>query len=82
MEIYAIYLLGIFTEVAADGQLRRLSSRPGKNYNRWSIPRSQYNEYILIKRRRKLTADSSAGRPDFDDFLAPFNIMHADAKSW
>jgi thiol-disulfide isomerase/thioredoxin len=24
-------------------------SRPGKNYNRWSIPRSQYNEYVLAK---------------------------------
>jgi thiol-disulfide isomerase/thioredoxin len=24
-------------------------SSPGKNYSRWSIPRSQYNEYVLAK---------------------------------
>jgi thiol-disulfide isomerase/thioredoxin len=24
-------------------------SRPGENYNRWSIPRSQYNVYVLAK---------------------------------
>jgi thiol-disulfide isomerase/thioredoxin len=39
-------------------------SRSGKNYNRWSIPRSQYNEYVLAKGDQIDTTQVPEGRKD------------------
>ncbi len=39
-------------------------SRPGKNYNRWSIPRSQYNEYVLTKGGEIDTTQVPEGQTD------------------
>lgn len=39
-------------------------TRPGKNYNRWSIPHSQYNEYVLGKGGEIDTTQVPEGRKD------------------